>query len=90
MTDTTQVLRDAGVQVTAQRIAIMRAVSERSHATADELHEDVRAEIGSISRQAVYDTLGVFVAKDLVRRIQPSGRAARYEDRVGDNHHHPK
>jgi Fur family ferric uptake transcriptional regulator len=88
MNDTAQVLRDAGVQVTAQRIAIMRAVSDRPHATADDLHETVKAEIGSISRQAVYDTLGVFVAKDLVRRIQPSGRAARYEDRVGDNHHH--
>ncbi len=88
MIDTTQQLRDAGVQVTAQRIAILRAVAERPHATADELHEDVKAVIGSISRQAVYDTLGVFAAKGLVRRIQPSGRAARFEDRVGDNHHH--
>ena len=83
-----QTLRDAGVQVTAQRIAILQAVAGRPHATADELHDDVRAVIGSISRQAVYDTLGVLVEKDLVRRIQPSGRAARYEDRVGDNHHH--
>lgn len=88
MTDTTQQLRDAGVQVTAQRIAILRAVADRPHATADELHEDVKAVIGSISRQAVYDTLGVFATKGLVRRIQPSGRAARFEDRVGDNHHH--
>jgi Fur family ferric uptake transcriptional regulator len=88
MTDTTQQLRDAGVQVTAQRIAILRAVADRPHATADELHEDVRAVIGSISRQAVYDTLAVFATKGLVRRIQPSGRAARFEDRVGDNHHH--
>ncbi|MEZ5245122.1 MAG: Fur family transcriptional regulator [Acidimicrobiales bacterium] len=88
MNDTAQALRDAGVQVTAQRIAIMRAVAGRPHATADELHEDVKAGIGAISRQAVYDTLGVFVTKGLIRRIQPSGRAARYEDRVGDNHHH--
>ena len=66
----------------------MRSVSGRPHATADEVTEDVRAVIGSISRQAVYDTLGVLAEKNLVRRIQPSGSAARYEDRVGDNHHH--
>jgi len=83
-----QLLRQHGVQVTAQRLAIMRAVSSRPHATADELADDVRAVIGSISRQAVYDTLGVLVDKNLVRRIQPAGAAARYEDRVGDNHHH--
>ena len=83
-----QLLRQHGVQVTAQRLAIMRAVSARPHATADELADDVRALIGSISRQAVYDTLGVLVDKHLIRRIQPAGSAARYEDRVGDNHHH--
>jgi Fur family ferric uptake transcriptional regulator len=66
----------------------MRAVSSRPHATADELIEDVRAVIGSISRQAVYDTLGVLAEKNLVRRIQPAGSAARYENRVDDNHHH--
>jgi Fur family transcriptional regulator, stress-responsive regulator len=86
--DVEQLLRHHGVQVTAQRLAIMRAVSVRRHATADELADDVRAVIGSISRQAVYDTLGVLVEKNLVRRIQPAGFAARYEDRVGDNHHH--
>jgi Fur family ferric uptake transcriptional regulator len=83
-----QLLRQHGVQVTAQRLAIMRAVSARPHATADELTDEVRAVIGSISRQAVYDTLGVLVDKRLVRRIQPAGSAARYEDRVDDNHHH--
>ncbi len=83
-----QLLREHGVQVTAQRLAIMRAVSARPHAPADELADDVRAVIGSISRQAVYDTLGVLVDKNLIRRIQPAGSAARYEDRVGDNHHH--
>ncbi len=83
-----QILRRHGVQVTAQRLFIMRAISARPHATADELTDSVRAEIGSISRQAVYDTLGVLVDKNLVRRIQPTGSAARYEDRVGDNHHH--
>ena len=86
--DVGQLLREHGLQVTAQRLAIMRAVSSRPHATADELIDDVRTEIGSISRQAVYGALGILVEKNLVRRIQPAGSAARYEDRVGDNHHH--
>lgn len=83
-----RLLRTHGVQVTAQRLAIMRAVTTRPHSTADTLADDVRSVIGSISRQAVYDTLGVLVDKQLIRRIQPAGSAARYEDRVGDNHHH--
>ena len=83
-----QHLREAGVQVTAQRLAIAEAVAARPHATTEELTDDVRGRIGSISRQAVYDTLGVFVEKNLIRRIQPGGSVARYEDRVGDNHHH--
>jgi len=83
-----QLLRQHGLQVTAQRLAVMRAVASHPHATAEELAETVRAAIGSISRQAVYDTLGVLVDKNLVRRIQPTGSAARYEDRVDDNHHH--
>ena len=81
-------LRDHGLQVTAQRLAVLRAVSARSHATADEIAKDVRVEIGAISRQAVYDVLGVLVEKRLIRRIQPAGSPALYEDRVGDNHHH--
>ena len=81
-------LRQNGMQVTAQRLATMRAVAFHPHATADELTDDVRSVIGAISRQAVYDTLAALVEKNLVRRIQPSGSAARYEDRVGDNHHH--
>jgi Fur family transcriptional regulator, stress-responsive regulator len=81
-------LRAHGLQVTAQRLAIVKALQHHRHCTADELADDVRAVIGSISRQAVYDTLGLLEEKNLVRRIQPSGSAARYEDRVGDNHHH--
>ncbi|MGI9641486.1 MAG: Fur family transcriptional regulator [Acidimicrobiia bacterium] len=84
----TQLLRDSGVQVTAQRVAILRAVSEHPHTTADELADQVRGQLGTISRQAVYDSLSVLVDKNLLRRIQPAGSAARYEDRVGDNHHH--
>ena len=85
---TEQLLRDHGLHVTAQRIALLRAVSAAPHATADELTADVRGHIGSVSRQAVYDNLGVLVEKELVRRIQPAGSPARYEDRTGDNHHH--
>jgi Fur family ferric uptake transcriptional regulator len=83
-----QLLRRHGMQITAQRLATMRAVAERPHATADELADQVRSVIGAVSRQAVYDTLGALTEKNLIRRIQPPGSAARYEDRVGDNHHH--
>ena len=81
-------LRDQGLQVTAQRIAVMEAVAGNPHVAAEDITETVRNKLGSISRQAVYDTLGVFVEKNLLRRIQPAGSVARYEDRVGDNHHH--
>lgn len=86
--DRADLLRQHGVQVTAQRLAVLRAVTGRPHGTADHVAEAVRAEIGTISRQAVYDALGLLADKGLVRRIQPSGSPARYEDRVGDNHHH--
>jgi len=89
MSDTpAELLRQRGVQVTAQRLAVLQAVSARPHGTADDLAEVVRAEIGAISRQAVYDALGMLAEKGLIRRIQPAGSSARYEDRVGDNHHH--
>lgn len=83
-----QLLRQHRLQVTAQRLAVLRAMAMHPHATADELTDDVRESIGSISRQAVYDTLGTLVERGLARRIQPAGSPARYEDRVGDNHHH--
>ncbi len=86
--DPANLLREHGVQVTAQRLAVLRAVSGRPHCTTDDVAEDVRAEIGAISRQAVYDALGILAEKGLVRRIQPAGSPALYEDRVGDNHHH--
>src|SRR5919201_6958952 len=81
-------LRRHGLQVTAQRLAVLRAVSDRSHSTADDIYTVVRAEIGAISRQAVYDALGALTDKGLLRRIQPAGSPARFENRVGDNHHH--
>ena len=81
-------LRDRGVQVTAQRLAVLRAVSGHPHATADVVADAVRDDIGTISRQSVYDTLGLLVDVELIQRIQPVGSPALYEDRVGDNHHH--
>ncbi len=83
-----KLLQDHEVQITAQRLAVLRAVSARPHCTADSVTEKVRAKIGAISRQAVYDALAVLVEKGIIRRIEPAGSAARYEDRVGDNHHH--
>jgi Fe2+ or Zn2+ uptake regulation protein len=88
LSGTVELLRSHGVQVTAQRLAVLRAVSDRPHGTADEVAELVRGEIGSISRQAVYDALGALADKGLLRRIQPAGSPARYEHRVDDNHHH--
>lgn len=81
-------LRRHGLQVTAQRLAVLRAVSDRPHSTADDIDKAVEAGIGAISRQAVYDALSILTDKGLLRRIQPAGSPARYEDRVGDNHHH--
>jgi Fur family transcriptional regulator, stress-responsive regulator len=86
--DNEALLRRHGLQVTAQRLAVLRAVSARSHSTADDIDKVVRAELGAISRQAVYDALGALTDKGLLRRIQPAGSPARYESRVGDNHHH--
>ena len=81
-------LRRHGLAVTAQRLAVLRAVSERPHSTADDIDKVVRTQLGAISRQAVYDALAVFTDRGVVRRIQPAGSPARYENRVGDNHHH--
>ncbi len=86
--DPTDILRERGLRVTAQRLAVLRAVADDPHLTADAVAETVRAEIGSISLQAVYDVLAALTETGLLRRIQPAGSPARYEDRVGDNHHH--
>ena len=86
--DSAELLREHGVQVTAQRLAVLRAVSSQPHITADAVAEAARGAIGAISLQSVYDALGLLVEKGLIRRIQPPGSPARFEDRVGDNHHH--
>ncbi|HZI81863.1 MAG TPA: Fur family transcriptional regulator [Vicinamibacterales bacterium] len=86
--DLVERLRERGIQVTAQRLAVFRVVSGQPHISADAVAEAVRAEIGAISLQSVYDALGILVSEGLIRRIQPAGSPARYEHRVGDNHHH--
>jgi Fur family ferric uptake transcriptional regulator len=86
--DPADLLRAHGLQVTAQRLAVLRAVARRPHGTTDEVALGVRKEIGSISRQAVYDALRLLTESGLIRRVQPAGSPARYDPRVGDNHHH--
>lgn len=86
--DFADLLRERGIHITAQRLAVLRSVARQPHATADVVAEAVRAAIGSISLQSVYDALAVLVAGDLIRRIEPAGSPARFECRVGDNHHH--
>jgi Fur family ferric uptake transcriptional regulator len=86
--DRTALLREHGIQVTAQRLAVLGAVAERPHSTADDIDKVARAEIGAISRQAVYDALEALTGKGILRRIQPAGSPARYETRINDNHHH--
>jgi Fur family transcriptional regulator, stress-responsive regulator len=86
--DHVRTLREHDLQVTAQRLAVLRAVTARPHGTANDIADGVRREIGAISRQSVYDTLTLLTERVIIRRIQPAGSAARYEDRIGDNHHH--
>ncbi|GIV58485.1 MAG: transcriptional repressor [Bacteroidetes bacterium] len=86
--DPATLLRRHGLHVTAQRLAVLRAVARHPHSTADAVYEAARAELGAVSRQAIYDALNTLAEKGLLRRIQPMGSPARYEDRVGDNHHH--
>jgi Fur family ferric uptake transcriptional regulator len=87
-TDLEQLLRGVGLRVTRPRVAVLGAVRTLSHADTDSIIGAVRAELPEVSHQAVYDSLHTLTAKGLVRRIQPSGSVARYESRVGDNHHH--
>ncbi len=77
-----------GLRVTRPRLAVLAAVSEHPHADTDSLVDAVRAGLGAVSHQAVYDVLRALTDAGLVRRIQPAGSVARYEARVGDNHHH--
>ncbi len=83
-----EVLRGADLRVTRPRMAVLTAVYEQPHADTGSIVEAARAELGEVSTQAVYDVLQALTDAHLVRRIQPLGSVARYESRVGDNHHH--
>jgi Fur family transcriptional regulator, stress-responsive regulator len=83
-----QMLRGAALRVTRPRLAVLAAVHAHPHADTDSIIGAVRRELPDVSHQAVYDVLRALTAAGLVRRIQPSGSVARYESRVGDNHHH--
>ena len=81
-------LRSAALRVTRPRLAVLSAVYAHPHADTDSIIGAVRRDLADVSHQAVYDVLRALTAAGLVRRIQPSGSVARYESRVGDNHHH--
>ncbi|MFD4293806.1 Fur family transcriptional regulator [Rhodococcus sp. NPDC058505] len=86
--DPRALLRSAGLRVTAPRVAVLNAVAARPHTDADGVAAEVRADLGSVSTQAVYDVLKACVKAGLVRRIEPAGSPALFETRTGDNHHH--
>jgi Fur family transcriptional regulator, stress-responsive regulator len=87
-TDFTTVLRSAGLRVTRPRLAVLAAVHGHPHLDTESLIGLVRTDLATVSHQAVYDVLRALTDVGLVRRIQPAGATARYEARVGDNHHH--
>ena len=87
--DFERTLRRASLRVTSPRVAVLRAVNDHPHADTDSISAVVREDLGVVvSLQAVYDVLRALTDAGLVRRIQPMGSVARYEARVGDNHHH--
>nr|WP_141281790.1 Fur family transcriptional regulator [Pseudonocardia hydrocarbonoxydans] len=88
ITELERMLRDAALRVTRPRVAVLAAVYDRPHADTDSIIRVVRDDLGEVSHQAVYDVLRALTTAGLVRRIQPRGSLARYESRVGDNHHH--
>jgi Fur family ferric uptake transcriptional regulator len=87
-TEVTEALRASGLRVTAPRLGVMAALRSRPHADTDTIIRFVRQDLGAVSAQAVYNVLAALVEVGLVRRIEPAGSPARYEVRVGDNHHH--
>src|SRR5690606_32271856 len=83
-----ELLRAAGLRVTGVRLAVLRALDGHEHSTADDVIRAVRTDLGTASVQAVYDSLNTLSTAGLLRRMEPAGHPARYERRVGDNHHH--
>jgi Fe2+ or Zn2+ uptake regulation protein len=88
VSDFERMLRGADLRVTRPRLAVLTAVHEHPHADTDSILGAVRQNLATVSHQAVYDVLRALTAAGLVRRIEPAGSVARYEARVGDNHHH--
>ncbi|TNY35520.1 Fur family transcriptional regulator [Thermomonospora catenispora] len=86
--DFPRMLRDAALRVTRPRVAVLSAVHRHPHADTDSIIRAVRRELPKVSHQTVYDSLHALTEAGLIRRIQPPGHVARYESRVGDNHHH--
>ena len=86
--DLERMLRGGGLRVTRPRVAVLSAVHDRPHADTDSIIGIVRDDLGGVSHQAVYDVLRALTSAGLLRRIEPPGSVARYEARVGDNHHH--
>jgi Fur family ferric uptake transcriptional regulator len=86
--DFSQLLREAGLRVTRQRLAVLDALVELAHADTESVIAAVRRDLPDVSHQAVYDSLRALTGAGLARRVQPNGSVARYEARVGDNHHH--
>jgi Fur family ferric uptake transcriptional regulator len=86
--DAEQLLRTGALRVTRPRVAVLKAVYDHPHADTDSIIAAARDSVGQVSKQAVYDVLRALTDAGLVRRIEPSGSVARYESRVGDNHHH--
>lgn len=84
----TERLRDAGLRITRPRLAVLDVLHEGGHLDVDEIATRVRSRLDSVSTQAIYDVLGALSRAGLTRRIEPAGSPARYEARVGDNHHH--
>jgi Fur family ferric uptake transcriptional regulator len=85
---TAEELRGAGLRVTAARVALLETVRRGDHLGVEAIVSGVRSRVGHVSVQAVYDALHALTAAGLVRRIEPAGSPARFEGRVGDNHHH--
>ena len=85
---TAEMLRGAGLRVTAARVALLDTVRDGEHLGVEAITTGVRDRVGHVSLQAVYEALHALTAAGLVRRIEPAGRPALFERRVGDNHHH--
>lgn len=83
-----ELLREAGLRVTRPRVAVLDALERTPHADTATVIDAARTLVPDVSHQAVYDTLAALTQVGIVRRIQPHGHTARYERRVGDNHHH--